>query len=73
MPKPELHSPEPSASAPFNAEAYVQQALQLLALDVSPKQQTVVMEQFERIRAIAQPILDFPLPDDLEAAPTFEP
>ncbi len=32
-----------------------------------------VVENFERIQAIAQPVLDFPLPDTLEAAPRFEP
>ena len=57
----------------FDAETYVQQAAQLHQLDIPPEQMPGVVDNFERIHAIAQFVLDFPLPDTLEAAPTFEP
>jgi len=65
--------PQPSLPTPFDAEAYVQQTLQLLRLSVPLEQLPSVIENFERVQAIAQPVLDFPLPDNLEAAPQFEP
>lgn len=52
---------------------YVPQTAQLLNLPIPPEQLASVVENFERIQAIAQPVLEFPLPDDLEAAPRFEP
>ena len=73
MPTPGHPSPEPSASGPSEAEAYVQQALRLLELSVPPEQLASVVENFERVQAIAHPVLTFPLPDHLEAAPQFEP
>ncbi|MDJ0707484.1 MAG: DUF4089 domain-containing protein [Leptolyngbyaceae cyanobacterium MO_188.B28] len=57
----------------FSAEVYVQQTAQLLNLSIPPEQMAGVVENFERIQAIAQPVLEFPLPDTLEAAPRFEP
>ena len=57
----------------FDADAYVQQTAQLLNLSIPPEHMASVVENFERIQAIAQPVLDFPLPDALEAAPRFEP
>lgn len=61
------------AANSFDAAAYVQQSAQLLNLSIPPEQMASVVENFERIQAIAQPVLDFPLPDSLEAAPRFEP
>ncbi|MEO1510306.1 MAG: DUF4089 domain-containing protein [Cyanobacteria bacterium J06633_23] len=57
----------------FDATAYVQQSAQLLNLSIPPDHMDSMVENFERIQAIAQPVLDFPLPDNLEAAPRFEP
>ncbi|UJB71916.1 DUF4089 domain-containing protein [Acaryochloris sp. 'Moss Beach'] len=45
----------------------------LLGLSIPPDQLPGVVESFEQIYSIAQPVLDFPLPDTLEAAPQFEP
>ncbi len=58
---------------PFDSEIYVAQTLHLLGLTVPPEQMANVVQNFELVQAIAQPVLDFPLPDDLEAAPRFEP
>lgn len=66
-------SNQPAVYAAFSAEVYVQQAAQLLNLPIPSDQMASVVENFERIQAIAQPVLEFSLPDHLEAAPRFEP
>lgn len=53
--------------------AYVTEMAKLLGLSIPPEQLQGVVESFEQIHSIAQPVLDFPLPDTLEAAPQFEP
>lgn len=53
--------------------AYVTEMAKLLGLSIPPDQLSGVVESFEQIHRIAQPVLDFPLPDTLEAAPQFEP
>ena len=73
MPNPTPHAPETPLLSTFAADFYVQQTLELLGLKVPPVKLPNVVEHFERVRTIAQPVLDFPLPDDLESAPTFEP
>ena len=57
----------------FAIEAYVDQTAGLLGLKIPPEIRPSVIENFERVIAIAQPVLDFELPDNLEPAPTFEP
>lgn len=68
-------SPLPSAesSGSVNVEAYVDQTAALLGLRIPPEIRASVIENFEQIVAIAQPVLDFEMPDSLEPAPTFEP
>ena len=57
----------------FDVQTYVDQTAALLGLKISPEIRPSVVENFERIMAIAQPVLDFELPDNLEPAPTFDP
>lgn len=57
----------------FDSPAYVEQTAALLGLEIPPEIRSSVVEQFDRIVAIAQPVLDFELPDDLEPAATFRP
>ena len=57
----------------FRSRAYVVETAQLLGLFIPAEQMASVIENFERIQAIAQPVLEFPLPDTLEVAPSFEP
>lgn len=64
---------DPTDDRTYDSTLYVQQAVALLGLPVPPAQLPTVIEEFERVRAIAQTVLDWPLPDDLEAAPRFEP
>ncbi|MCG8361914.1 MAG: DUF4089 domain-containing protein [Pseudanabaenales cyanobacterium] len=68
-----LQANQPSTHPVFSAEVYVQQTAQLLNLSIPPDQMASVVENFELIQAIAQPVLEFSLPDPLEAAPRFEP
>lgn len=59
-------------SSSLDAAAYVEQQAIALNLPVSDYRDGVIAN-FERIAAIAQVVLEFPLPTDLVAAPRFEP
>lgn len=52
---------------------YIDQTAELLALPLQPEHRLGVIENFTRIQAIAELILEFPLPDDIEPATVFEP
>ena len=45
----------------------------LIGLPISPEHHLGVVTNFERIQAIAQLVMEFPLPDTIEVAPVFEP
>lgn len=60
----------PDASAP-SFDAYVDQAAAALRLPLAPEHRPGVLLQFQRIAAIAAPLLAFPLPPDVEPAPVF--
>ncbi|MEL6382909.1 MAG: DUF4089 domain-containing protein [Cyanobacteria bacterium J06626_18] len=68
-----MSSPTENESRCFDLETYVDQTASLLGLTIPPEIRPSVLENFERVIAIAQPVLDFELPDSLESAPTFEP
>lgn len=53
--------------------AYVDQAAAITGLPIPPEYHASVVENFERIAAIAQLVLDFPLPEETEIAPVFVP
>lgn len=52
---------------------FVDQMALLLNLPLAPDDRLGVVENFTRIQAIAQLVLDFPLPEAIEAAPVFRP
>lgn len=54
-------------------EAYVKHSVELLGLSIPPEQWVDVVENFDRLRLIAQPVLEFSLPDNLESATRFNP
>lgn len=60
-------------SVSFDVQVYIDQTAALLGLQISPELRPSVVENFERIMEIAQPVLDFELPDNLESATSFEP
>ncbi len=57
----------------FTPAAYVEQAAALIGLPIPPEYHQSVVENFERIQTVAQLFLEFPLPEDTEIAPVFEP
>lgn len=57
----------------FTPAAYVEQAAALIGLPIPPEYHQSVVENFERIAAVAQLVLEFSLPEAIELAPKFEP
>ena len=57
----------------LNIAQYVEQTAQLIDLPLAPEYQLSVVENFAKIAAIATLVVEFPLPEDLESAPVFEP
>ena len=53
--------------------AYVDSMVPLLGYDLTPAMRQGVIDNLERIAAIAQTVNAFSLPVDIEAAPTFDP
>jgi precorrin-4 methylase len=53
--------------------AYVEQMSELLDLPLDPEYFPGVVKNFATISAIATLVMEFPLPEDIEAAPIFEP
>jgi hypothetical protein len=51
----------------------VDQMAALVGLPLQPDHRPGVIENFARIRAIAQLVTEFPLPEEIEIAPVFEP
>jgi hypothetical protein len=64
-----MSSPAPSPKF----ESYVDAASILLDLPIALEYRTGVIANLERNAAIAQRVLEFPLPDNLEPAPLFLP
>ncbi|MEO1209219.1 MAG: DUF4089 domain-containing protein [Cyanobacteria bacterium J06638_20] len=52
---------------------YVDQMAVLIDLPIPPDCREEVIANVMRTKAIAQLFLDFPVPDDVEIAPTFDP
>lgn len=46
---------------------------EVVALPIPDEYQENVVANFERIQTIAQLVLEFPLPEEIEIAPVFEP
>ena len=57
----------------LNLDEYVAQMALLLELPLDSECRPGVVENFARITAIAQLVLEFPLSDEVEAAPVFRP
>lgn len=57
----------------FEVPIYVEQMAKLLGLSLPASIQPQVVDNFVRVMAIAQPVLEFELPDTVESAPTFQP
>ncbi|MBD1806270.1 DUF4089 domain-containing protein [Microcoleus sp. FACHB-SPT15] len=57
----------------INLAAYIEQMSEILDLPINPEYRPDVIKNFASICAIATLVTDFPLPEDIEAAPVFEP
>ncbi|NJP10054.1 MAG: DUF4089 domain-containing protein [Leptolyngbyaceae cyanobacterium RU_5_1] len=57
----------------IDAAEFVDQAAKMVELPVPPEYRQGVIENFERIVAIAHLVTEFPIPEDTEIAPVFEP
>lgn len=53
--------------------AYIAQMEQILALELDEARRTELLMQFNRIAAMAEPLMAFPLDDRLEVAGVFHP
>jgi hypothetical protein len=61
------------ADPKFDAEAYVEAAAAAVGLPLDPSHRPGVILNLERIAEMAALFMDFPLPDDTEAAPVYQP
>jgi hypothetical protein len=52
---------------------FVEQAAAMIGLPLQPEHQPGVVDNFARIMAIAQLLIEFPLPEETEAGPVFKP
>ncbi len=52
---------------------FVDQTARLIGLPIPADYRQGVIDNFERIAAIAHLVTEFPLPEDTEIAPVFEP
>ncbi len=56
---------------PFDADAYVTTAAAMIGLEIDPQHRPGVVLNVERIAQMAALVMEFPLPDDIEAAPIY--
>lgn len=52
---------------------FIDQTAVLIGLPIPAEYRQGVIDNFERIATIAQLVTGFPLPEDIEIAPVFEP
>jgi len=57
----------------IDAAEYVTQMALMIDLPIDHEYHQGVVENFQRISFIAQLVNEFPLPENVEAAPVFEP
>lgn len=57
----------------LNTLEYVKQMSLLLELPINNEYKDGVIANFERIKSIAEVVNNFPLPEEIEIATTFEP
>lgn len=53
--------------------AYVDEAARRVGLTIAPEHRPGVIQFTEALLASAELVMEFPLPDDVEAAPVFRP
>jgi hypothetical protein len=58
---------------PINPEVFVDQMAAIVGLPLQPDHRSGVVDNFARILIIAQLVTEFPLSEDIEIGPVFEP
>lgn len=58
---------------PATIAAYVDHAAPLVGLALTPEQREGVIQNLGVTLAVARLVMEFPLPDDIDAAPVFQP
>jgi len=58
---------------PFDAESYMTIMVAALGLNVEEEWKPGIIDNLRRSHQIAQGFLEFPLPDEIEPASTFDP
>lgn len=53
--------------------AYVDHAARVVGLSLTPEQREGVIRNLAGTLAVARLVMEFPLPDDVDAAPVFQP
>ena len=56
-----------------SVEAYLDAAAALIELPIDPARRAGVLLNLQRIAEMAALVMAFPLPDEIESAPTFSP
>ncbi len=56
-----------------NASEFVEVMSEVIGLPIPAEYRENVVANFERIQTVAQLVLEFSLPDEIEVAPVFEP
>jgi Protein of unknown function (DUF4089) len=65
--------PQSVPQSPPQSAPLVDLLAQLMALPLDPEHRPGVIANFERTTTIARLVLEFPIPDDVEVAPIFQP
>ncbi|WP_186709000.1 DUF4089 domain-containing protein [Euhalothece natronophila] len=68
-----LSSMGDNQSSQWDYAAYVEQTAQLLGIEIPEAYQQGVVENMAQLSAIAQQVMEFPLPPNTEIAPVFKP
>ncbi len=58
---------------PIDAAAFVDAAAAAIGLEIAPEHRPGVIANVERLTAVARLVMEFPLSDEVEAAPVFKP
>lgn len=61
------------SQTPIDIPTLVDLMSQVIHLPIDPEHRPGVIANLERTATIAQVVMDFPLPDTIEAAPIFQP
>ncbi|MBW4443454.1 MAG: DUF4089 domain-containing protein [Plectolyngbya sp. WJT66-NPBG17] len=57
----------------MNTSEFVEVMSEVVGLPIPAEYRESVVTNVERIQTVAQSVLEFPLPEEIEAAPVFEP